>query len=333
MSALPDSMTVVEIQKPGGPEVLATAKRKVPKPGVGELLIKVAAAGINGADLLQREGRYPLPPGITDILGLEVSGTVVAAGEGTSRFKAGDPVCALVVGGGYAEYCIALEGHTFPIPKGVDLVQAGGLPEVTMTVWVNVFEHGAFQPGETVLVHGGSSGIGTCAIQLVKALGAARVLATAGNAEKCAAITKLGADPAIDYKTQDFSQVAKLATSNAGVDLILDLVGAEYLARNLDLLRLNGRLVMIAMLGGSQTQVDLRIIQAKHLVVTGSRLRSRSNWEKQRIRDVVEKSVWPLYATGKAVPVIDSTFPLAQARQAHERMHSGKHIGKVLLTP
>jgi putative PIG3 family NAD(P)H quinone oxidoreductase len=237
-----------------------------------------------------------------------------------------------VVGGGYAQYCIAPEIHTFPIPKGVDLVQAGGLPEVTMTVWVNVFEHGALKPGETILVHGGASGIGTCAIQLAHNLGAT-VLSTAGNAEKCAAITKLGANPAIDYKTQDFVQITKFATGGAGVDVILDLVGAEYLARNLDLLKMNGRLVMIAMLGGSQTQIDLRTIQAKHLVVTGSRLRSRSHWDKQRIRDVVEKSVWPLYSSGKAVPVIDSTFPLAEARKAHERMHSGKHIGKVLLLP
>ncbi len=332
MSAIPEIMTAIEISKPGGPEVLVPGKRPVPKPGPGELLIKVAAAGINGADLSQREGRYPMPPGAPDILGLEVSGTVVATGQGTSRWRVGDPVCALVVGGGYAEYCVALEAHCLPIPKGVDLIVAGSLPEVVMTVWINVFEHGGLKPGETLLVHGGSSGIGTTAIQLAKLLGA-RVIATAGNAEKCAACVKLGALHAIDYRRQDFVAGTKFATDDAGVDVILDMVGAEYLGRNLELLKPNGRLVMIAFLGGHMTQVDLRQIQAKHAVVTGSRLRPRSNWEKQRIRDAVEKAVWPFYGTGQAVSVIDSKFPLAEARQAHERMHSGKHIGKVMLVP
>jgi len=327
-----ETMTVIEITKPGGPEVLATGRRPVPRPGPGELLIKVAAAGVNGADLSQREGRYPMPPGAPDVLGLEVSGTVAAAGPGTSRWRVGDQVCALVLGGGYAEYCLAAEVHCLPIPRGVDLVAAGGLPEVVMTVWVNVFEHGALKPGETLLVHGGASGIGTTAIQLARLLGS-RVIATAGNAEKCAACTKLGAVHAIDYRRQDFVAGTKFATDGAGVDVILDLVGAEYLARNLDLLKLNGRLVMIAFLGGHSTQVDLRMIQSKHAVVTGSRLRSRSHWEKQRIRDIVERAVWPFYASGAAVPVIDSKFPLAEARQAHERMQSGKHIGKVLLIP
>ena len=331
-SPIPETMTAIEIRKPGGPEVLAPGKRPVPRPGPGELLIKVAAAGINGADLSQREGRYPMPPGAPDILGLEVSGTVVAAGPGTSRWRVGDPVCALVLGGGYAEYCLASEAHCLPIPRGVELVAAGGLPEVVMTVWINVFEHGALKPGETLLVHGGASGIGTTAIQLARLLGA-RVIATAGNPEKCAACVKLGAEHAIDYRRQDFVAGTKLATDNAGVDVILDLVGAEYLARNLELLKLNGRLVMIAFLGGHTTQVDLRQIQARHAVVTGSRLRPRSAWEKQRIRDVVERAVWPFYAAGKMVPVIDSKFPLAEARQAHERMQSGKHIGKVLLVP
>jgi NADPH2:quinone reductase len=325
-------MTAIEISRPGGPEVLTPVPRPVPRPGPGELLIKVAAAGLNGADLLQREGHYPMPPGAPDIPGLEISGTVAAAGPGTSRWKVGDPVCALVIGGAYAEYCLAYEAHCLPIPRGVDLVAAGGLPEVVMTVWVNVFEHGALKPGETLLVHGGASGIGTCAIQLARRLGA-RVIATAGSADKCAACVKLGAIHAIDYKRQDFVAGTKLATDNTGVDVILDLVGAEYLTRNLDLLKRAGRLVMIAFLGGHTTQIDLRAIQSKHAVLTGSSLRPRSIWEKQRIRDAVERAVWPFYASGELVPVIDSKFALADARKAHERMHSGQHIGKVLLCP
>jgi len=331
-AALPETMTVIDIRQPGGPDVLVPARRPVPRPGPGEYLVKVAAAGINGADLSQREGRYPMPPGAPDILGLEVAGTVVAAGPGTSRWKLGDPLCALVAGGGYAEYCLAPEVQCLPVPRGLDLVQAAALPEVVMTVWVNVFEHGALEPGETLLVHGGSSGIGTTAIQLARLLGA-RVLATAGNAEKCAACVKLGAERAIDYRAEDFVAVTKQVTGGAGVDVVLDMVGADYLARNLDLLKMNGRLVMIAFLGGVKTEIDLRMIQAKHAVLTGSRLRPRSLWEKQRIRDVVERAVWPFYADGRMVPVIDSKFPLVEARQAHERMRSGKHIGKVMLVP
>jgi putative PIG3 family NAD(P)H quinone oxidoreductase len=330
--ALPATMTVIDIRKPGGPEVLVPTQRPVPRPGPGEYLVKVAAAGLNGADVSQREGRYAMPPGAPDILGLEVSGTVAAAGPGTSRWKVGDKLCALVAGGGYAEYCLAPEGQCLPVPRGLDLVQAGALPEVAMTVWINVFEHGALKAGETLLVHGGSSGIGTTAIQLGRLLGA-RVLATAGNAEKCAACVKLGAEHAFDYRKQDFAAGTKLATDGAGVDVILDMVGADYLARNLELLKMNGRLVMIAFLGGMKTEIDLRVIQVKHAVLTGSRLRPRSLWEKQRIRDAVERAVWPFYASGQMVPVIDSKFPLAEARQAHERLQSGKHIGKIMLVP
>jgi NADPH2:quinone reductase len=329
---LPETMTVIDISKPGGPEVLVPKPRPVPRPGPGEYLVKVAAAGINGADLAQREGRYLMPPGAPDIMGLEIAGTVVAAGAGTSRWKVGDRVCALVIGGGYAEYCLAPETQCLPIPDGFDFVKAAAIPEVAMTVWANVFEHGALKPGETLLVHGGASGIGTTAIQLARLLGS-RVLATAGNADKCAACVTLGASRAIDYRKQDFVAEVKAATGGAGVDVILDMVGAEYFNRNLELLKLNGRLVMIAFLGGTKTEVDLRVIQGRHLVVTGSRLRGRPMWEKQRLRDAVERAAWPLYASGQMVPVIDSTFPLAEARQAHERMHSGKHIGKVMLLP
>jgi len=329
---LPATMTVIDISRPGGPDMLVPATRPVPQPGPGEYLVKVAAAGVNGADISQRKGRYPMPPGAPDILGLEVAGTVVAAGPGTSRWKLGDRLCALVLGGGYAEYCLASEAHCLPIPAGLDLVQAAALPEVVMTVWVNVVEHGALKPGETLLVHGGASGIGTTAIQLARRLGA-RALATAGNADKCAACVKLGAVRAIDYRQEDFVAAAKQATGGAGVDVILDMVGADYFTRNLELLKPNGRLVMIAFLGGYKTEIDLRMIQSRHAVVTGSRLRARSPWEKQRIRDVVERAVWPFYESGEMVPVIDSTFPLTEARQAHERMHSGQHIGKVMLLP
>ena len=329
---MPETMTVIDVSKPGGPDVIVSAKRPVPRPGSGEYLIKVAASGVNGADLSQREGRYPMPPGAPDIMGLEIAGTVVAAGPGTGRWKVGDRLCALVIGGGYAEYCLAPEVQCLPIPAGLDLVQAAALPEVVMTVWANVFEHGALKPGETLLVHGGASGIGTTAIQLARLLGA-RVLATAGNPDKCAACVRLGAERAIDYRQEDFVAAAKQATGGAGVDVILDMVGAEYFNRNLELLKPNGRIVMIAFLGGYKTEVDLRMIQSRHAVVTGSRLRGRSLWDKQRIRDIVERVAWPFYADGRMVPVIDSTFPLVEARQAHQRMQSGKHIGKVMLLP
>jgi putative PIG3 family NAD(P)H quinone oxidoreductase len=311
--------------------MLRLEKRAVPKPGCGEVLIKVAAAGLNGADLLQREGKYDLPPGTTDILGLEVSGTIAAVGDGAEGWRAGDTVCALVQGGGYGEYVAAPAGQVLPVPKGVELVAAAALPECVMTVWVNVFEHGALKPGETLLVHGGASGIGTTAIQLAARLGA-RVLATAGGPEKVAACVKLGAARAIDYRSEDFAAIARQETGNAGVDVILDMVGGDYLQRGLDILAMNGRLVMIALKRGAKVELDCRIIQAKHLVLTGSRLRSRSVHEKTRIRDAVRKAVWPLLAGGTMKPVIDSTFPLTEVRKAHERLESGHHVGKVLLT-
>jgi putative PIG3 family NAD(P)H quinone oxidoreductase len=329
--AIPDTMTVITIDRPGGPEVLRAERRAVPKPGPGEVLIKIAAAGLNGADLSQRQGRYPVPPGATDLLGLEASGTIVALGEGAAGWKIGDPVCVLLNGGGYAEYCAAPAAHCLPVPRGLSLVEAAALPEVVMTVWLNVVEIGRLKPGEFLLVHGGSSGIGTLAIQLAKALGA-RVLATAGSAEKCRRCAELGAERAIDYREEDFVAVANDATAGAGVDVILDMIGGDYLQRNLAALAPQGRLVMIAFKAGSKINVDFSPIQAKQLAITGSRLRPRAVAEKARLAVAVRKAVWPLIESGTIRPVIDSTFPLRDAARAHERMQASLHIGKILLT-
>jgi NADPH2:quinone reductase len=333
-SAIPAEMNVIAQTKPGGPETMHVERRKVPMPRCGEVLIKVAAAGLNGADLLQREGKYDMPPGASDIMGLEVSGTIVAIGEGGEEiapFHVGDPVCALVQGGGYAEYCAVPAVQCLPVPKGVSLVEAASLPETVMTVWVNVFEHGALKAGETLLVQGGSSGIGTTAIQLAKALGS-RVLATAGSPEKCKKCVELGAVRAINYHKEDFVAVSRKETGGVGPDVILDMVGGEYLKRGLDALALNGRLVMIAFKQGRQVELDASVIQKKHLVLTGSRLRSRPVLEKARIAAAVRKAVWPLFESGAMRPVIDSTFPLAEAAKAHGRMGISAHIGKILLT-
>jgi NADPH:quinone reductase len=328
---IPRSMTAIIAPQPGGPERLAAVERPVPSHGCGEVLIKVAAAGINGADLLQRRGHYPLREGTTDILGLEASGEIVALGEGVKEWKVGDAICALLMGGGYAEYCVAPSVQCLPVPCGLTTVQAASLPEVVFTVWSNVFEIGALRPGETLLVHGGSSGIGTMAIQLARALGS-RVFATAGSTEKCRRVEELGAARGIDYKQEDFVSVVEQETSGAGVDVILDMVGGSYLQRDLTVLAPGGRLVMIAHKQGSKVELDCGLIQQRHLTVTGSGLRWRPVSEKGRLAVAIRKAVWPLIEEGRVRPVIDSTHPLRDARKAHERMESGLHIGKVLLT-
>jgi putative PIG3 family NAD(P)H quinone oxidoreductase len=324
-------MRAVAAPNPGGPEALQIVERPVPQPGCGELLIKVAAAGLNGADLLQRQGRYPLPPGATDILGLECSGTVAALGPDVSDWRVGDPVCALLVGGGYAEYCTAPAVQCLKLPPGVGLVEAGGIMEVVMTVWSNVFEIGRLAPGETLLVHGGASGIGTMAIQLARALGST-VYATAGSAEKCARCEALGAARAINYKDDDFVDIVKRETGGAGVDVVLEMVAGPYLARDMAALAVGGRIVLIAQKLGSRVEVDFGLVQRKHLTLTGSMLRPRPIAEKGRLVAAAGKAVWPLFARGHVKPVIDSTFPLAHAARAHAHMEEGAHIGKVLLT-
>ncbi|HTP85153.1 MAG TPA: NAD(P)H-quinone oxidoreductase [Alphaproteobacteria bacterium] len=333
---VPDTMTVIAIDRPGGPEVLRAETRPVPKPGRGEVLIKIAAAGLNGADLSQRQGRYPVPPGASDLLGLEAAGTIAAlgddlGGEDVAGWKVGDPVCVLLNGGGYAEYCVAPAAHCLPVPRGLSVVEAAALPEVVMTVWLNVFEIGRLAPGEVLLVHGGSSGIGTTAIQLARALGS-RVLATAGSAEKCRRCVELGAERAIDYREEDFVAAANDVTRGAGVDVILDMVGGSYLQRNLAALAQKGRLVMIAFKAGIRIEVDFSPIQAKQLTITGSRLRPRPAAEKARLAVAVRKAVWPLLESGTIRPVIDSTVPLREVVRAHERMQASLHVGKILLT-
>ena len=333
---VPDTMTVIAIDRPGGPEVLRAETRPVPRPRRGEVLIKIAAAGLNGADLSQREGRYPVPPGASDLLGLEAAGTIAAlgddlGGEDVAGWKVGDPVCVLLNGGGYAEYCVAPAAHCLPVPRGLSVVEAAALPEVVMTVWLNVFEIGRLAPGEVLLVHGGSSGIGTTAIQLARALGS-RVLATAGSAEKCRRCVELGAERAIDYREEDFVAAANDVTRGAGVDVILDMVGGSYLQRNLAALAQKGRLVMIAFKAGIRIEVDFSPIQAKQLTITGSRLRPRPAAEKARLAAAVRKAVWPLLESGTIRPVIDSTVPLREVVRAHERMQASLHVGKILLT-
>lgn len=331
MTTLPETMTVIQIDRPGDPEVLRPATRPVPKPARDEVLIKVAAAGLNGADLSQRQGRYPVPSGASDLLGLEVAGEVVAVGSEAAGWRVGDQVCALVNGGGYAEYCAVPAAHCLPIPRGLTVVEAAALPEVVLTVWLNVFEIGHLRPGETLLVHGGSSGIGTTAIQLARALGS-RVLATAGSAEKCRRCAELGAVRAINYREEDFVAVANEVTQGAGVDVVLDMVGGDYLQRNLAALGWQGRLVMVAFKAGAKLTADLSPIQGKQLTITGSRLRPRSAPEKARLIAAVRKAVWPLVEAGTVRPVIDSMVPLRDAARAHERMQASRHIGKILLT-
>jgi NADPH:quinone reductase len=328
--ALPASMTAIEIVKPGKPEVLVPATRPVPRPAEGELLVKVAAAGVNRPDVLQRKGAYNPPPGTTDIPGLEVAGTVVALGEGVAGWQVGDGVTALVAGGGYAEYCVAPAPQCLPVPRGHDMVHAAALPETFFTVWTNVFERGRLQPGESLLVHGGSSGIGTTAIQLGRAFGS-RVFATAGSPEKCAACVKLGADQAIDYRREDFVAAIQAATGGKGVDVILDMVGGDYISRNLACLAVEGRLVQIAFLSGSKQEIDILPLMMKRLTLTGSTLRPRTVAQKGAIAAALKARVWPLLDAGTVVPVIHATFPLARAADAHRLMESSAHIGKIVL--
>lgn len=331
ISSIPETMTAVEITAPGGPDVLIPATRPTPSPAAGEVLIRVYGAGLNGADIKQRRGVYPMPAGAPDIPGLEVSGEVVAVGKGVSTPKTGDLVCALISGGGYAEYAVAPAPQCLPIPDNVDLVAAGGLPETYCTVWTNVFERGRLSDGESFLVHGGSSGIGVTAIQLAKAFGAT-VLTTAGSDEKCHACRELGADHAINYRLENFKDVALEVTNDAGVDLILDMIGGDYIAPELELLRHEGRLVFVALGGGRVAQADFGLIHAKHLTVTGARLRPRSIAEKGMICKALKEQVWPLFRSGKIQPVTDAVFPLQDAAEAHRHMETGKHIGKILLS-
>jgi NADPH2:quinone reductase len=327
---MPDTMQVVEITEPGGPEVLRLATRPMPRPRAGEVLIQVAAAGVNYPDTLQRRGRYTPPPGASDIPGLEVAGTIREIGDEVEGWRIGDEVCALLAGGGYAEYCVAPARQCLPVPPGMSLVSAAAIPETYFTVWTNVFEDGGLTAGQTFLVHGGTSGIGTTAIQLARAFDA-RVFATAGSAEKCAACERLGAERAVNYRDEDFVAIVRDLTGGRGVDLILDFVGGEYVARNLDLLAMRGRLVQIGFLKSSTASIDMRPILAKHLIVTGSLLRPRSVAEKGAIADALRARVWPLLARGIAHPVMHATFPLAEASHAHRLIEASAHIGKVVL--
>jgi NADPH2:quinone reductase len=331
MNSIPATMTAIAIKSPGGPEVLVPEQRPVPQPREGEILVKVAAAGVNRPDVVQRKGLYPPPPGVTDIPGLEIAGTVVARGTGVRRWMPGDQITALVSGGGYAEYCVAHESHALPIPAGLTAIEAAAVPETFFTVWHNVFERGGLREGETLLVHGGSSGIGTIAIQLAKAFGA-RVVTTAGSGEKCDAYRRLGADVAINYKTEDFVPLTKGATGGAGAEVILDMVGGDYVERNYEAAAVEGRIVQIAFQGSPRATVDFRRIMLKRLHHTGSTLRSRSVPDKGAIAQAVEHRVWPLIAAGKVRPLIDSTFAFRDAAKAHERMESSGHIGKIVLS-
>jgi NADPH2:quinone reductase len=324
-------MIAIEISTPGDPEVLVPVERPMPALAAGEVLIKVAAAGVNRPDVMQRRGKYPPPPGASDIPGLEVSGTIAALGDGVGPdWRVGDAVCALVSGGGYAEYCAAPAPQCLPVPKGMELVPAAAIPETFFTVWTNVFERGRLTAGESILIHGGSSGIGTTAIQLARARGS-RVFATAGSAEKCRACERLGAERAINYRDEDFVAVVKAATGNRGVDVVLDMVGAEYFARNLDVLATDGRLVQIATLQGAKAELNLAGMMQRRLTITGSTLRVRSVAEKGAIASAVRANVWPLVESGAVAPVVFATFPLREAAVAHRLMESSAHIGKIVL--
>jgi len=330
MADIPARMTAIGIKEPGDATMLVPQERPVPAPDDGDILVKVAAAGVNRPDVMQRKGLYPPPKGAPDIPGLEIAGEVVARGNRVTRWKAGDKVMALVVGGGYAQYCLAHESHALPVPSGFSMVEAGAVPETFFTVWHNVFERGALKAGETLLVHGGSSGIGTAAIQLAKAFGA-KVIVTAGSAEKCDACHKLGADVAINYKSEDFVEKTKSATGGSGADVILDMVGGDYIERNYEAAAVEGRIVQIAFQGSPKANVDFRRIMLKRLHHTGSTLRSRSVADKGAIAKAIGEKVLPLLSAGRVKPVIDSTFPLADAAKAHARMEESGHIGKIVL--
>lgn len=327
---IPDTMRAIEIARAGGPEVLQPGVRPVPQPASGEVLIEVAAAGVNRPDVLQRKGVYPPPPGASDIPGLEVAGTVVALGSGVTRWKVGDRVCALVSGGGYAEYVCAPAPQCLPIPAGLPMLDAAGLPETFFTVWINVFERAKLAPEDTLLVQGGSSGIGVTAIQLAHVFGH-KVYVTAGTDEKCRRCEELGADRAINYRSEDFSQVVNEMTGGRGVDVILDMVGGDYVPRELSCLADDGRLVLIAFLGGSRATLDMTDILRRRLTITGSTLRPRPVDVKAAVAKSLEERVWPLIEAGKIRPVIFQTFPLQDAAQAHALMETSTHVGKLLL--
>jgi len=327
---LPAKMTAVAISEPGGPMVLKPERRDVPQPGPGEIVVRVHAAGVNRPDVLQRRGVYPPPPGASDLPGLEVAGEVAALGDSESRWRVGDQVCALTPGGGYAEYVRVPAGHVLPVPAGFTYTEAAALPETFFTVWHNVFERGGLKEGESFLVHGGSSGIGTAAIQLASAFGA-RVIATAGSKEKCDACLNLGAERAVNYREEDFVAVAKDATAGRGVNVILDMVGGAYVSRNYDAASMDGRIVQIATLGGAMANADISKLMVKRLVHTGSALRPRTVEFKNALAAALEAQVWPLLATRRVAPVMDMIFPLREAWRAHERMEEGDHIGKIVL--
>ena len=328
--SLPETMTVVEISEYGGPEVLKPASRPVPQPASGEALIRVAAAGVNRPDAIQRAGNYPPPAGQSDLPGLEVSGEIVALGDGASGVSIGDTVCALTPGGGYAEYCIAPASHCLPVPDGISVTDAAGIPETSFTVWHNVFQRAYLQKGERFLVHGGSSGIGTTAIQLANAFGA-KVFTTAGSREKCDACEALGADLAIDYKEEDWVAVLREKTEKQGVDVILDMVGGSYIQKNIDSLNWDGRLSIIAFLTGAKAELMLARFMVKRQTMTASTLRAQSDAAKAAIAAELREKVWPLFVSGKVKPIIDSILPLFEAAKAHERMESSTHIGKIIL--
>jgi putative PIG3 family NAD(P)H quinone oxidoreductase len=330
MDKLPAQMTVIGISKPGGPEVLVPETRAVPVPGPGEILVKVHAAGVNRPDVSQRSGSYPPPPGASDLPGLEISGEVVALGADVKKHKLGDKVMSLVAGGGYAQYCIAQDAQAMTVPPALSMLEAGATAETLMTVWHNVFERGGLQPGETLLIHGGSSGIGTMATQLAKAFGS-KVIVTVGSKDKAEACLKLGADRAINYKTEDFVAEVKAATGGAGANVILDMVGGDYVERNYDAAAMDGRIVQIAFLGGPKTTINFTKLMVKRLHHTGSTLRPRSNADKATMVAAIEAKVMPLFREGRIKPLMDSTFPLEKAVDAHRRMETSEHIGKIVL--
>lgn len=330
MSRLPATMTAIEITRPGGPDVLQQCTRDVPEPGPGEVLISVAAAGVNRPDIMQRRGDYPAPPGASDIPGLEVAGTVVATGEGVAWPAIGDQVCALTPGGGYAEFCLTSASHCLPVPSRLSMAEAAALPETFFTVWGNVFDRGRLAAGEVLLVHGGTSGIGTTAIQMAKAFDA-RVFVTAGSDEKCRAARKLGADLAINYRTEDFVEAVKAETDGRGVDVVLDMVGGAYFERNLRAMAEDGRHMTIAAMDEPKVTLNLNILARRRYTIGGSTLRPQSNARKAAIAEALGAHVWPKIEAGAISPVIFARLPLTQARRAHEILEQGKHIGKLVL--
>lgn len=327
---LPKEMTVIAISEPGGPDVLKAERRAVPCPGQGEVLVRVSHAGVNRPDCLQRAGSYPPPRGASDLPGLEISGEIVALGEGVDPGELGKRVCALVNGGGYAEYCIARPEHCLPIPAGLAMAEAAAIPETLFTVWHNVFQRGYARDGETILIHGGTSGIGTMAIMLAKLFGL-KVIATCGSEAKCAAAREVGADLAINYRTQDFVEEAKAFTGGKGVELVLDVVAGSYTQRNLDALGEDGRLVVIAVLGGPMSEINVARMMVRRQSITGSTMRPRSNVFKGMLADELFREVWPLVESGELRPVMDKIYPLAEAAKAHARMEAGEHVGKIVL--